>query len=151
MPFQKSHQQTPGLAARPDYWQFARFVVVGVVNTGFSYFLYAALVYFGMAYAVANLVALVVGILFSFKTQGRLVFRRGGNHRLWRFVLVWTIIYVANTLIITLFIDKGLNAYVAGAAALPFTVILSYLAQKFFVFSTKRIVENNQPNRSESR
>jgi putative flippase GtrA len=117
-----------------DRWRLARFVVVGIVNTGFSYGVYALLIVLGLSYAVANLVALLFGIVFSFKTQGRLVFRQTSNRRLWRFVLVWAVIYAANTALIGLIISRGFDPYTAGALTLPVNVILSYVAQKYFVF-----------------
>lgn len=114
--------------------QFVRFILVGVVNTGFSYAIYAGLVYLGLGYAIANLIALVVGILFSFKTQGILVFNEPSNRRLLRFVIVWAVIYFINIFLIGQFIAWGFNAYSGGALALPFGVLLSFIAQKYFVF-----------------
>ncbi len=125
--------------ARSDISQFARFVVVGVVNTAFSYAIYAALLYFGLNYALANLIALVVGMLFSFKTQGSLVFANSENRRIFRFVFVWTAIYAINVLVITRFIAFGFDSYVSGALAIPIATVLSYLAQKFFVFRSSAI------------
>ena len=114
--------------------QLARFAVVGTANTGFSYAIYAGLVYSGLGYAAANLIALMVGILFSFKTQGILVFNNPNNRRLLRFVAAWSLIYLLNTFIIGRFIALGLNPYVSGALALPFTIVSSYFVQKYFVF-----------------
>lgn len=117
--------------------QLVRFVLVGIVNTGFSYAIYAVLLYLGLGYAIANLIALLVGILFSFKTQGILVFNNSDNRRLLRFILAWTFIYSINIFIIRRFVAMGLNPYAGGALALPFTILLSYLAQKYFVFRQK--------------
>jgi putative flippase GtrA len=114
--------------------QFVRFVMVGVVNTGFSYAVYAVLLYLGLPYALANLGATLLGILFSFGTHGRLVF---GNHdlRLFvRFAACWLVIYAFNVGLIAGFIRLGLDAYVAGALALVPVVIASFLVQKFLVF-----------------
>jgi putative flippase GtrA len=118
----------------PGLIQFARFVVVGLVNTAFSYLIYAGLVFLGVNYAVANLLALMVGILFSFKTQGTLVFANLGNRRLFRFVLTWAIIYAFNVFLISRFNRMGFDSYASGALSIPFATVLSYLAQKFFVF-----------------
>ena len=114
--------------------QFVRFVLVGIVNTGFSYSIYVGLVYAGLAYASANLIALILGILFSFKTQGLFVFKNSVG-RLWiRYVIAWGIIYLLNIFLIGRFIAMGFNPYISGAMALPFVTLLSYLAQKLFVF-----------------
>jgi len=54
--------------------EFARFVLVGVLNTLFSYFLYGSLILIGLNYKYAVLLATILGVLFNFQTTGRLVF-----------------------------------------------------------------------------
>jgi len=112
----------------------ARFIAVGVVNTAFSYSLYALLIFLGLHYALANLLALIAGILFSFRTQGAWVFNNTQLKRFWRFVLAWAVIYLFNIGLIRGGLSLGFNAYIAGAMALPPSAVLSYLAQKHFVF-----------------
>lgn len=114
--------------------QLFRFVLVGAVNTVFSYGVYACMLFIGLGYAFANLVALVLGILFSFKTQGRLVFDNSNNMLLGRFVLLWAVIYLATISLIGRLIEMGLDAYTAGALAVPFSTVFSYFGQKFLVF-----------------
>ena len=111
-----------------------RFVVVGILNTSVSYLIYATLLSAGLTYQMANLIALLVGILFSFKTQGHLVFNNRNNRLLGRFILSWAFIYTCVILLIGRIIDFGLDAYLAGALVLPFSAVLSYLIQKHFVF-----------------
>jgi putative flippase GtrA len=114
-----------------------RFLGVGIVNTGFSYSIYAFCVYLGMHYTVANLVSLVCGILFSFQTQGRFVFQNAAQGLIFRFVAVWAVLYFFNVALIAGFLQFGGNAYYAGALALVPTTILSYFMQKLFVFGSK--------------
>ena len=111
-----------------------RFILVGVLNTGFSYLIYAAMLYLGLGYQLANLIALLVGILFSFKTQGHFVFSNTDNKLFGKFALSWLVIYLCNISFIAWFISFGFDAYWAGAMALPFSVVLSYLTQRYFVF-----------------
>jgi putative flippase GtrA len=111
-----------------------RFVLVGTLNTAFSYLIYAGLLFAGLDYKIANLLTLILGVLFSFKTQGHLVFNNPDNRLLGRFVLSWAFIYVCVTAVIGKIINFGFDAYWAGALALPFSVVLSYLAQRYFVF-----------------
>ena len=111
-----------------------RFVIVGGVNTAFSYAVYAALLFLGLPYPAASLCALVAGILFSFKTQGTLVFRNSHNRLFPRFVAAWSLIYVANVFLIWSLRALGLDAYLAGALAIAPTTALSYLTQRFLVF-----------------
>ncbi|MDP1678922.1 MAG: GtrA family protein [Candidatus Nitrotoga sp.] len=122
------------LTAKAKTLHVVRFLIVGTVNTSFSYLIYAALLYIGLGYQFANLLALVVGILFSFKTQGHFVFDNPDNRLLGRFVVSWALIYLCTITLIGRIIVLGFDAYLAGALALPFSVALSYLAQKYFVF-----------------
>ncbi|MBE0475130.1 GtrA family protein [Rhodoferax sp.] len=111
-----------------------RFILVGILNTGFSYLIYAIMLYAGLAYQWANLIAMLTGILFSFKTQGRFVFLNTDNKLFGKFVISWIVIYLWNISLIGWLISFGFDAYWAGAMALPFSVILSYLTQRYFVF-----------------
>jgi putative flippase GtrA len=125
--------------------QMLRYIVVGGLNTGFSYAIYAALVFAGLGYALANLLALMTGILISFKTQGRFVFNNSANRLLGRFILGWALIYLCTITLIGRIIAIGLDAYSAGALSLPFSIGLSFVVQKFFVFrkTTPRSTENS--------
>ena len=114
--------------------QFVRFLLVGSMNTAFSYGLYATFLWLGLHFAVANGLAFVISLLFSFRTQGALVFRNTDTSMFLRFVLVWVGIYLINIALIGGLMSLGLNAHVAGAIALVPVTLLSYLLQKFAVF-----------------
>lgn len=123
------------LASNPKAIHLIRFVLVGVLNTTFSYLIYAGLLYVGLGYQLANFLALVVGIFFSFKTQGHLVFDNPDNRLLGRFVVSWALIYLCTITLIGWIMTWGFDAYLAGALSLPFSVALSYSTQRYFVFS----------------
>ena len=118
--------------------QFVRYVLVGTGNTGFSYSLYAGFLWLGLAYPYASFLALVLGLLFGFFMQGRLVFGNTSSHTLARFMLAWGLLYGLNILIIAGLIEATFSAYVAGAiATLPVTLI-SYFVLKYAVFGGRK-------------
>ena len=117
-----------------------RFILVGCINTAFSYLMYAAFLALGLTVAVASLLALMIGILFSFYTQGTLVFGDRSRGAFVRFVAVWAAIYFFNLGAIRLFMSLGLSAYLAGAVATVPTTILSYIIQRRIVFRPRRCV-----------
>jgi putative flippase GtrA len=117
---------------------FVRFVLVGVLNTAFAYGMYAALLWLGLPYALANLGSLVLGIAFSFVTQGRLVFGNRDNRLLPRFAACWVILYFVNVGLIALLIRFGMDAYSAGALALLPMAISSFFVQRYVVFGGAR-------------
>ena len=114
--------------------QFVRFLLVGALNSSFSYSAYAALLYIGLGFVAANFGALVLGILFSFRTHGRLVFGNRDGRLIFRFAAFWGLIFLLNTLLISVLIRAGLNAYWAGALALIPITVISYFVQKVLVF-----------------
>jgi putative flippase GtrA len=115
-------------------YQLLRFLSVGTLNTVFSFGVYSFLVYLGVNFRLANLAALVLGILFSFKTQSALVFLNRENRRLARFILGWAAIYFATIGLIGYLISLNFDPYSAGALAVPFSTACSYWVQKHFVF-----------------
>lgn len=116
--------------------QFVWFGMVGALNTGFSYCIYAVAVWSGLHYAPANFVAMLCGTVFSFLTQGRLVFDSRDPRRFGRYLLAWVLIWALNVALIHVLVRwSELDAYLAGALALGPTVALSFLIQKYFVFA----------------
>ena len=111
-----------------------RFGLVGILNTGLSYAAYALLLSFGLNYAAANLGALIIGIITGFRLQGVLVFRNRSWRPLFRFVVMWMLLYVINVMSIRLLLGLGASTYLAGAVMLLPMVAVSYLVQKFLVF-----------------
>jgi putative flippase GtrA len=134
MPTLEERRNWRGIGMAAWNWQLARYIVVGVFNTGFGYLIYSAGLFLGLDYYWANLAALLLTLPLSFRTQGRLVF---GNHSLrpfLRYLLCWVAVYLFNIGLIALLLAFGLDAYVAGALAVPPVVGLGFLLQKYLVF-----------------
>jgi len=122
-------------------WQqhrWLRFLIVGGINTGFGYGMYAGLVYLGVNFAVSNLCSLILGILFSFRTQGALVFKNSERGLFFRYVAMWGLLYLSNTMMIAALMKLGVDAYTAGALAIVPTAAISFFLQKYFVFSVTK-------------
>ena len=125
--------------------RFVRFLLVGGLNSAVGYALYAGLLVAGLPYTMASLGALMLGILFSFHTQGALVFGNKNRRLLLKFAVSWAVIYLVNVAFIGALIHVGLDAYGAGLVALVPMTILSYLAQRFCVFRlspTRKVSES---------
>jgi len=76
--------------------KFARFLLVGAINTLFGYFLYGSLILIGLNYKYAVLLATILGVLFNFQTTGKLVFGSKNNKLIFRFVLVYVVTFLLN-------------------------------------------------------
>lgn len=115
--------------------QSVKFILVGAMNTAFSYCIYSIFIFFGANYAFANLLALIIGIFFSFHTQRSFVFKSANGNRFHRYLFAWMAIYMVNIFFIKKMLEFGLNSYVSGALAIIPIGIFSYFLHRFFVFS----------------
>lgn len=130
--------------------RFARFVVVGGLNTAFGYACYALLLWLGVPLEASLLGATVLGLFFNFLTTGRLVFADERGSLLPRFVAAylgsWAIGSFAARALSSVepakwfvpflpyalarhFSDhaKFWNDFLAGLLLLPFSAVLTYL------------------------
>lgn len=113
---------------------FIKFILVGILNTLWGYFVYALLLYLGIHYSFAVIVATILGILFNFKTTGVLVFKNHNNTLLFKFLIVYAIICVLNLICLKIAEFNNFNLYIAGFVVTCFMAILSFLMNKYWVF-----------------
>ena len=112
------------------------YLVVGGLNTAFSYSVYAAILFLGGSYVIAATFAFLIGLVVSFKTHQKLVF---ANSEGWRrtfslYVACWAVIFCVNIALLSVLLKFGVNSYLAGLI-LPLPMgILSYLLLKSVVF-----------------
>lgn len=126
--------------------QLARYVLVGIANTAFSYLTYVVLLFAGFDFRIANLIALLLGIVVSFATQGKFVFRNATRVTFAKFVVAWLLIYLLNISIIALLMHVSLDAYVAGAVATVPVTLISFFVLKFAVFGRSSASPISKPN-----
>lgn len=114
--------------------QFLRFLVVGGINTLFSYGIFAGGLYLGFHYAAASLTSLVLGMFFSFVTHGRLVFKSTRASELPKFLGVALVMYFVHTGCLKIASVFEMNLYAAGAVLTGPLAVLAYLLNKKLVF-----------------
>ena len=118
--------------------RFSRFLAVGVLNTVFGYTVYALLLFTGLHYSAALLLATIAGVLFNFRSTGRLVFKNRDDSRLWRFMVVYSASYVLNIGCLRLLHAAGLGPYVAQGLLVPPMTVLTFFLNRAFVFGAGR-------------
>jgi putative flippase GtrA len=119
-------------------FKFVRFLFVGIINTLFSLTLYWILVFFGVHYSLAVFISNMLGVLFNYKTTGRLVFENQSNRLLVKFFAVYLFIYILSVGSLKLLFLVHVDKYLAAALiALPMAGI-SFLLMKKFVFRDKK-------------
>ena len=118
--------------------QFAKFLVVGLVNTIVGYSIFSFFIFINLHYALASLLATLLGILFNFKTTGVLVFKNRDNSLIARFFLVYAVVYILNIISLKFFNDLNINMYLSGAILMVPLAVLSFILNKKFVFGVIR-------------
>lgn len=115
--------------------RFLRFLAVGALNTLFGYGCFALFLYMGLHYAVAMLLATIVGVAFNFKTIGHLVFRSSANRLIIHFAATYVVAYTVNVLCVKAFSLMGINPYYGGAISIIPVTVLGYYLNERFVFN----------------
>jgi putative flippase GtrA len=118
--------------------RFIKFLFVGGLNTLFGYGMFALFIYFHFHYSIASLLATMLGVLFNFKTTGKLVFKSNDNRLILRFIGVYVIVYLMNILLLKILQLFGMNVYLSGAIVILPLAILSYLLNSRYVFSSSQ-------------
>lgn len=114
---------------------FLRFLIIGTINTGFAYGLYALFIFMGLHYTLAVLCSTVIGIFFSFKTFGKWVFFNADNGRIFRFFAVYGVCYLVNIGLLKALTSCGVsNLYAAGLISSFLVAMCSFFLNKYFVF-----------------
>ena len=112
--------------------QLLRFLLVGGLNTLFGYAVFSLFLYLHFHYAAASFLGIILGILFNFKTYGRLVFNRRDNALIFRFVVLYAVLYLISTGGLWVFNRIGIDLYYANAMMLvPVSVLAFYLNRRF--------------------
>lgn len=122
------------------FGELIRFLVVGIANSliGLAV-IFAAKWFLGISDIVANALGYLVGISVSFALNSRWTFMYRGSDSvaMVRFVVATLIAYGANLLTVLAAIDyAGLNGYLGQALGIPAFTLTSFIANKFYVFST---------------
>jgi len=115
--------------------KFIKFIFVGILNTIVGYSLFTLFIFLNIHYSLAVLFSTILGVLFNFKTIGKLVFDSHDNSLIFRFILVYVVIYVLNTGGLWVFKNNGFeNMYINGFVLLAPLAIVSFVLNKEFVF-----------------
>lgn len=136
-----------------SFMQFVRFGIVGVSNTVISYVLYAGSLVFlnsvgGIGkynYLIAQVIAFVLSVLWSFYWNNKMVFvLEEGKHRsIWKSLIKTYISYsftglFLNSILLILWVDiLEISEFVAPIINLLISVPLNFIINKLWAFKTQ--------------
>lgn len=113
--------------------RFVMFLVAGGINTLFGYTVFALLVWLGTPNTPAVVLSTAIGILFNFKTFGK-VFAASGLARLPHFAGIYAVNMVVNAALLHILTRAGMGAYLAEALIIAALAPCLFLAMRNLVF-----------------
>jgi putative flippase GtrA len=119
--------------------KFIKFILVGILNTVFGYSLFALFIFLNMHYSLAVFLSTVLGVLFNFKTIGKLVFDSHDNSLIFKFIVVYVLLYLINISCLWFFKISGFeNMYINGFVLLVPLALISFILNKKYVFKGEK-------------
>lgn len=135
-----------------SFMQFIKFGIVGLSNTIISYVLYAVvllllqkkMLFPKIDYLLAQIVAFVLSVLWSFYWNNRMVFvvEEGRKRSLWKSLIKTYISYsftglFLNSILLILWVNVlGISEFIAPIINLIVSVPLNFIINKFWAFKT---------------
>lgn len=119
-------------------WLFIKFILVGILNTFFGYFVFALLLFFGLHYTISVILSTIAGIIFNFKTTGTLVFQNSNNRLIFKFVAVYALTCIIGIIILRLAEISRTNLYLAGLVSTGICAVIAFLLNKNWVFKYEK-------------
>ncbi len=114
-----------------------KFLTVGSLNTVFSYAVYSTLLFTGLPYLLALLIANILGVLFNYFSYGHIVFSK---HQAWlvffKFIIMYTFIFILNALGLSALVTYfQVSPYVGQVLCIIPSVMVSWLLMHYWVFN----------------
>lgn len=113
---------------------FVKFILVGILNTLFGYTVFALLLFAGLHYSLAVILATIAGVLFNFKTTGVLVFKNHNNKLLLKFIVMYAFTSGISIGLLHIAELNKLNLYFAGLITTGMMAVVSFIISKYWVF-----------------
>ncbi|MDD4429376.1 MAG: GtrA family protein [Paludibacter sp.] len=114
-----------------------RFLIVGGINTAVGYGTFAAVIFLGGHYIVANVIATAVGMTVSYFLNKYFTFRQYKKSftEIIRFISVYFVSFMLGNVVLYVMVDIiSISPYLAGALNLIFTTLISWFGHKYFSF-----------------
>ena len=132
------------LAAKPRdalpshvYRQFAKFILVGCINTAIYYSIFIIMIRKGFFYIVAITAGTIIGVINSYIWNKFFTFkcRKKSAGEIAKFITVYVIQYASNILIVYIcIVYLNVSVELSGLIATTICVFISFFGHKFWSF-----------------
>ncbi len=126
-----------GVRANPHAQQFIKYAMVGLSSTAINFVLFGLLVFSGIHYLAAAVVAYAVATLNGYVLNSRWTYRGGthSNTRFLKFSVIQLSGLVVNLLVLAFLVENfALNKLLAQVVANAFVVLTTFGGNKFWTF-----------------
>lgn len=132
---------------KPVFKELISFNIIGIINTVVTYTIYSTLVFLKIDYKIALVLEYCFGITFSFFLNRRFTFHHKEFitlHMIFSMIGSYLVVLVLNMVFLMFLVEKlAINKYLGQLTALTVSVALSFLAQKYIVFTHTRKETND--------
>lgn len=119
-------------------WQFIKFGLVGLSNTGLSLAIYYTLISLNVNYIIANVIAFLLSVLNAYYWNNRFVFSKkakGHLKPLIRVYLSYGFTFLLGTVLLFIMVRyMDISKYIAPLINLVITVPINFLVNKLWAF-----------------
>lgn len=121
-----------------------RFLIIGAINAGISYLIFALCVFLigGKYYQICAALQWIISSFFSFTNQKLFVFCTKGNwvKEYLKCCTTWLVSYLLNVLILEVLVKYvDLNVFVAQFLSIFTVSVITYVLFKYFAFRVKKV------------
>lgn len=130
----------------PDFPRFARYIVVGLLNTGFGYLAFVGFLHLGGPLWLSVAGSTVSALAFNFVSYGKLVFAQTSLHLIPRYLIFYALLGSLNFVLLRLLDMSGIPPAWGQALLLPVLAVCGYLGFNHFVFgrSGRPVVDHDE-------
>lgn len=121
--------------ARYTLKSFGRYVLVGLLNTGFGYSLFSVLLFLGFEHLVALVASTALSTIFNFFTTGKLVFGNSSFRVVIRYIEASLLLLGGNALLLGKVTSLGVGALFGQVLCLSLVVPAGFCVMRLWVFT----------------
>lgn len=110
------------------------FIIAGSINTLVGYGLFCLFIFVGLNHIIAITLSFCCGVLFSFQTIGRFVFRARNTRILIKFIILYIGLYFLNVALLEALKYFSSNWYLNGLITTIIVAAVSFICNKLWVF-----------------